>query len=157
MFFRTDGPPINPNYATTRFHKLVLRTELPPVALHDLRHGAASLAHEAGLDLKALQDLLGHASIVTTADTHTSVLPDVQRCCANANATARFVLASARRSRSRSRSRSRRKIKKGPARTGRTPDRNGCTHPSSRHEVAGQDAEARRQVNTNDDTHIAPT
>ena len=26
---------------------------------HDLRHGAASLAHEAGADLKTLQDLLG--------------------------------------------------------------------------------------------------
>ncbi|MFG1915002.1 tyrosine-type recombinase/integrase [Micromonospora sp. NPDC048898] len=123
VFFRTDGLPINPNYATTRFRKLVLRTELPPVRLHDLRHGAASLAHEAGADLKTLQDLLGHASIVTTADTYTSVLPDVQRCCPNA--TARLVLTSARRSRSRKRSRTR------PARTGRTPTETGAPTPAT--------------------------
>jgi hypothetical protein len=64
------------------------------VRLHDLRHGAASLAHEAGADLKALQDLLGHSSIVVTADTYTSVLPQVQRRCADA--TAALVLSATR-------------------------------------------------------------
>ena len=95
--FRGDGQPINPNYATTRFRKLVQRAALPPVRLHDLRHGAASLAHQAGADLKTLQDLLGHSSIVTTADTYTSVLPEVQR--ATADATAHLVLTAARRTR----------------------------------------------------------
>jgi hypothetical protein len=47
---------------------------LPPVRLHDLRHGAASLAHCAGADLKTVQEQLGHTSIVLTADTYTSVL-----------------------------------------------------------------------------------
>ncbi|GAA2636505.1 hypothetical protein Adu01nite_68190 [Paractinoplanes durhamensis] len=71
VFIRPDGLPINPNYATTRFRILARRAGLPPVRLHDLRHGAASLAHEAGADLKTLQDLLGHSSIVVTADTYT--------------------------------------------------------------------------------------
>jgi integrase len=97
LFTRADGLPINPNYATTRFRKLVQRAGLPPVRLHDLRHGAASLAHQAGADLKTLQDLLGHSSIVITADTYTSVLPKVQRRCADA--TAQLVLAAARRTR----------------------------------------------------------
>jgi integrase len=70
------------------------------VRLHDLRHGAASLAHEAGADLQTLQDLLGHSSIVVTADTSTSVLPELQRRCADD--TARLVLAAARRTRKRS-------------------------------------------------------
>jgi integrase len=47
VFTRKDGQPINPNYATTRFRKLTERAGLPPVRSHDLRHGAASLAHEA--------------------------------------------------------------------------------------------------------------
>ncbi len=64
VFTRSDGLPINPNYATTRFRLLARRAGLPPVRLHDLRHGAASLAHEAGADLKTLQDLLGHSSII---------------------------------------------------------------------------------------------
>jgi hypothetical protein len=105
VFIRTDGMPINPIYATTRFRKLVQRSGLPPVRLHDLRHGAASLAHEAGADLKTLQDLLGHSSIVVTADTYTSVLPQIQRRCADA--TARLVLAAARRARKKIRSKAR--------------------------------------------------
>ncbi|MEU8660754.1 tyrosine-type recombinase/integrase [Actinoplanes philippinensis] len=99
VFTRKDGEPINPSYATTRFRKLTDRAGLPPVRLHDLRHGAASLAHEAGADLKTLQDLLGHSRIVVTADTYTSVLPDSQRRCADA--TAALVLAAARHTRKR--------------------------------------------------------
>ena len=49
--------------------------------------------------LKTLQDLLGHSSIVVTADTYTSVLPDSQRRCADA--TAALVLAAARHTRKR--------------------------------------------------------
>ncbi|MGN9779660.1 site-specific integrase [Micromonospora sp. H33] len=105
VFARADGLPINPNYATTRFRKLVQRAGLPPVRLHDLRHGAASLAHEAGADLKTLQDLLGHSSNVTTADTYTSVLPEVQRRCADA--TAHLVLTAARRTRKKIKNRAR--------------------------------------------------
>ncbi|MFV2088959.1 tyrosine-type recombinase/integrase, partial [Micromonospora sp. LOL_021] len=105
VFTRPDGLPINPNYATTRFRKLVHRVGLPPVRLHDLRHGAASLAHHAGADLKTLQDLLGHSSVVVTADTYTSVLPEAQRRCADA--TANLVLAAARRTRRKIRNKAR--------------------------------------------------
>ncbi|WP_370453114.1 tyrosine-type recombinase/integrase [Micromonospora sp. A202] len=72
----------------------------PPIRLHDLRHGTASLAHQAGADLRPVRDLLGHASIVTTAHTYTSVLPYAH--CKCAEATARLVLAVARRTRERS-------------------------------------------------------
>jgi hypothetical protein len=36
-------------------HRLVLESEVPPDRLHDLRHGAASLAHRAGVDLKTVR------------------------------------------------------------------------------------------------------
>jgi len=62
------------------------------VRLHDLRHGAATLAL-AGADLKIIQDLLGHASIVLTADTYTSVLPQV--ATDSAEALARLIRAAA--------------------------------------------------------------
>jgi hypothetical protein len=67
---------------------------LPPIRLHDLRHGAATLAHLAGTDLKTIQDQLGHSSIVLTADIYTSVLPAAQYKAAEA--TARLVLDAAR-------------------------------------------------------------
>jgi hypothetical protein len=106
VFVRKDGSPIHPGYASTRFRLLVKRAGVPPARLHDLRHGAASLAHEAGADLKTLQDLLGHSSIVITADTYTSVLPLAQRRCADA--TAKLVLAAARRTREKIRKKGRR-------------------------------------------------
>ncbi|GFJ84938.1 hypothetical protein Phou_091180 [Phytohabitans houttuyneae] len=47
--------------------------------LHDLRHGAATLALAAGVDMKVVQAMLRHSSITVTADTYTSVLPDLAR------------------------------------------------------------------------------
>lgn len=57
-----------------RFVKLAAENGLPPIRLHDLRHGAASLALQAGVDLKVVSDQLGHSSIVLTAGTYISVL-----------------------------------------------------------------------------------
>jgi len=94
VFTRPNGLPLQPDYLTQRFHLLVQRYDLPPVRLHDLRHGAASLAHSAGADLKTIQDQLGHASIMLTADTYTSVLPPRQYQAADA--TARLILTAAR-------------------------------------------------------------
>jgi integrase len=95
VFTTTDGAPLHPDFLTRRFHRLVLESGLPPVRLHDLRHGAASLAHCAGIDLKTVQAQLGHSSIVLTADTYTSVLTDLLAYAAEA--TARLVLAAAAR------------------------------------------------------------
>jgi site-specific recombinase XerC len=67
---------------------------MPPVRLHALRHGAATLAHLAGTDMKTISDQLGHSSIVLTADTYTSVLPAAQYKAAEA--TAQLVLDAAR-------------------------------------------------------------
>jgi hypothetical protein len=61
---------------------LAAEAGLPPVRLHDLRHGAATLALAAGADLRTVQDQMGHSSIVLTADTYISVLPEVARAAA---------------------------------------------------------------------------
>ena len=82
-----NGDPMAPDRLSRSFRQLSDATGLPPIRLHDLRHGAASLALAAGADLKVVQDMLGHASIVLTADTYTSVLPDVARRAAEDIAT----------------------------------------------------------------------
>jgi hypothetical protein len=93
VFTTPAGRPLNPDYLTRRFRHLVRQSGLPPVRLHDLRHGAATLAHAAGADLKTVQEQLGHTSIVLTADTYTSVLMTMHFKIAEA--TARLVLAAA--------------------------------------------------------------
>ena len=43
--------------------------------VHEARHTAASIMIAAGVDLKALSEFLGHASITTTLDRYGHLLP----------------------------------------------------------------------------------
>ncbi|OXM43781.1 site-specific integrase [Amycolatopsis alba DSM 44262] len=79
-----DGSPLHPAKLTDAFHSIADAAELPPVRLHDLRHGAATLMIAAGADLKIVQELLGHSSIAVTADTYAHVLPELARDTAEA-------------------------------------------------------------------------
>ncbi len=72
VFTCLNGDPMAPDRLTRTFKKLTALAGLPPIRLHDLRHGAASLALSAGVELKVVQELLGHSSIVLTADTYTN-------------------------------------------------------------------------------------
>ena len=89
MFTEQDGQPLHPAKVTERFKELVVQAGLPPIRLHDLRHGAATLALATGVEMKVVQAMLRHSSITITSDTYTSVLPQVAREAADA--TARMV------------------------------------------------------------------
>ncbi|WP_433612596.1 site-specific integrase [Dactylosporangium sp. CA-139114] len=86
VFTREDGSMIHPDYVTRRFKEAIAETGLPPIRLHDLRHGAATLALAGGADIKTVQAMLRHSTIVLTANTYTSVLPQVARDAAEAAA-----------------------------------------------------------------------
>lgn len=58
---------------------------LPPIRLHDGRHEAASLALAAGVAPKAVQAMLGHASMRMTTDTYQTVLPEMHAATASAS------------------------------------------------------------------------
>jgi hypothetical protein len=113
VFTTPAGEPLHPDFLTRRFRRLVALSGLPPVRLHDLRHGAASLALAAGTDLKTVQAMLGHSSIVLTADTYTSVLHELQITAAEA--IARLVLAAAARNPGQTRCRPFRSLEKSAA------------------------------------------
>lgn len=93
VFTNPAGGPLSPDYLTQLFRRLNDDSGLPPVRLHDLRHGAASLSLAAGNDLKTVQAMLGHSSIVLTADTYVSALSSLAREAAEA--TAALILATA--------------------------------------------------------------
>jgi integrase len=79
VFTAEDGSALHPAEVTERFRFLARQAGLPPIRLHDLRHGAATLALAAGVDMKVVQAMLRHASISTTSDLYTSVLPKAAR------------------------------------------------------------------------------
>jgi integrase len=57
---------------------------LPPIRYHDLRHGAATLALAAGVDIKVVSETLGHSKSSFTRDAYTSVIPEVAQAAAEA-------------------------------------------------------------------------
>lgn len=48
-------------------------------AFHDLRHSAASLLLAQGVQLRAIMELLGHSTIVLTANTYSHVMPSIMQ------------------------------------------------------------------------------
>ncbi len=60
------------------FWPLLERAGLPHMRFHDLRHTCASLLLAEGVHPKVVQERLGHASIATTMDTYSHVLPSLQ-------------------------------------------------------------------------------
>lgn len=86
VFCQANGAPLSPSAVSKRFRALVAQQDLPPIRLHDLRHGAASLLLAAGVPMKIVQETLGHSSVVLTANTYTSVYPEVAREAAEAAA-----------------------------------------------------------------------
>lgn len=57
-----DGKVITPNYLTKTFHSTIIKSDLPPVRLHDLRHSVASNLLNNGFSIVQVQEWLGHSS-----------------------------------------------------------------------------------------------
>jgi integrase len=79
VFSRPDGEPLNPDAVSIQFKRRAARLGLPLVRFHDLRHGWATMALEAGEHPKVVAEQLGHASVRVTLDTYSHVTPGVQR------------------------------------------------------------------------------
>ncbi|WP_161634182.1 tyrosine-type recombinase/integrase [Nocardiopsis potens] len=75
VFTTKLGAPLHPGWVLDRFRALTAQAGLPPVRVHDLRHGAATLMLAAGVDIKIIQETLGHSRSSTTRDVYTCVLP----------------------------------------------------------------------------------
>jgi integrase len=77
VFAHPDGRPLNPEYVSRRFQRLVRSSGLPPVRLHDLRHTHATLALAAGVPTRMLSDRLGHSAMAVTTDIYQHAIPDL--------------------------------------------------------------------------------
>jgi site-specific recombinase XerD len=66
--------PLNRDYANKQLKIYCRLAGLPhDISLHSLRHSSARARYEAGSDIRAIQQVLGHASLATT-DTYLKIL-----------------------------------------------------------------------------------
>jgi integrase len=86
VFTREDGTPVPGQWTSTRFETLAYRAGLPPIRLHDLRHGAASLLKAAGVDTAVISAILGHTRTDFTNRTYVTIFAEVAKDAAEAAA-----------------------------------------------------------------------
>jgi len=79
VFCHEDGAPIHPHVLSDAFKKLVARSGIPRIRLHDLRHTHATLLLKAGVPIKVVSERLGHATPAFTMATYQHVLPGMQQ------------------------------------------------------------------------------
>lgn len=78
VFTQEDGQPLHPTRVSKAFADVQKKAPVPRIRLHDLRHTCAVLHLKAGVHIKVVQELLGHATIAITMDTYSHVLPGMQ-------------------------------------------------------------------------------
>lgn len=70
---QADGRSVGPNRISEQFGRLVARAGLPAIRLHDLRHTYATLALEAGVHPRVVQEQLGHSHVSVTLGIYSHV------------------------------------------------------------------------------------
>jgi integrase len=79
VFPNKEGKFIVASTLLKQFHRLLKEIGLPRMRFHDLRHSAATLLLSMGVQLKVVQELLGHSSIDITANVYSHVLPLIHK------------------------------------------------------------------------------
>lgn len=78
VFAREDGTPINPEQVGRVLRRFAAAAGVRPVRTHDLRHGWATAALEAGVHPKVVSDRLGHSKVSVTLDVYSHVAQAVE-------------------------------------------------------------------------------
>ncbi len=79
VFTDLQGGYFSPRYLDKLFKKLLADGRLPPIRFHDLRHSTATILLHLGVDMKVIQEILGHSNIAMTADTYSHVSVAMQK------------------------------------------------------------------------------
>ena len=83
VFVDEVGQPYHPQSIYAMFIRACKRADVPAIRLHDLRHTMATLALQAGVHPKIVQEQLGHSAINVTLDIYSHVPQVVKRDAAS--------------------------------------------------------------------------
>ena len=78
VFCLPNGQAIEPSRITQMFRELCKEAKLPYIKFHGLRHTWATIALQANVHPKVVQERLGHSSIAITLDTYSHAIPAMQ-------------------------------------------------------------------------------
>ena len=79
LFVDQVGHPYRPEMISRNFTRLVAKTDVRMIRLHDTRHTAASLMLADGVPAKVVAEILGHSSPTITMVTYQHVLPGMSQ------------------------------------------------------------------------------
>ncbi|MFF1739255.1 tyrosine-type recombinase/integrase [Streptomyces mirabilis] len=79
VFTRPNGAPFEGATLTRHFNSMLRQARIRRIRFHDLRHSAATLLLEQGVELVVIKELLGHAHIGVTATVYAHVRLRLQR------------------------------------------------------------------------------
>lgn len=74
VFKTSNNLTMTAEYLRKTCHRLCESNNFRKVGIHELRHTFATRSIEAGIDLRVLQEILGHANYSTTADIYVHIL-----------------------------------------------------------------------------------
>jgi len=84
VFTMSDGRPITPSTFGRRWQALLMKTGVPAIRPHDLRHLNVSILLEGGHNVKVVQGRAGHHSAAFTLDRYGHVMEGGRRRAAGA-------------------------------------------------------------------------
>ena len=73
IFSKDNGFPNYPDRMSNQWRDIVRRHDLPTISFHGLRHSYASFMLAKGVNIKVIQEQLGHANIRETLNTYSHV------------------------------------------------------------------------------------
>jgi integrase len=79
IFPSSVGTPMEGPSVTHSFQRALEHHQLPRLRFHDLRHAGATMLRARGVDLKTIQQILGHSSYHVTADVYSHVFAEELR------------------------------------------------------------------------------
>jgi integrase len=83
VFCNVYGNFLHPYRLYLMFNKVLADAGVPRVRFHDLRHSAATILLSMGVNVKVVQEILGHSRIAMTLDIYSHVLPGMQEDAAD--------------------------------------------------------------------------